>query len=94
MTYGGVGYWINPGDGNRNFWYVGRQAQVRVANYAAFGGELFYTTPDRIGGDGNLRFNLGLILDATDHHHVLVSAGRSIVGDSRFQGYFAYQLTI
>jgi hypothetical protein len=93
-TYGGGGYWINPGDGNRNFWYVGWQAQMKLVDSVALGGEAFYTTPDRVGGDSNLRFNVGLILDATDHHHVLVSAGRSIVGDSRFQGYAAYQLTI
>jgi hypothetical protein len=94
LTYGGGGYWINPGDGNRNFWYLGWQSQVKLVDHAALGGEVFYTTPDRVGGDGNLRFNIGLVIDATDHHHALLSAGRSIVGDSRFQGYFAYQLTI
>jgi hypothetical protein len=36
---------------------------------------------------------LGLVLDFTEHHHLLFSAGRSIVGETTFQGYLAYQLT-
>lgn len=84
MTYGGGGYWINPGAGNRDYWYVGWQLQRHVTEIATVGGEVFYTTPDRASGDGNLAFNVGLVLDFTEHHHVLPSAGRSIakVGES------------
>jgi hypothetical protein len=92
-TYGGGGYWLNPGAGNRNFWSVGWQVQRRLSDLAALGTEVFYTTADRIDGSGNLRFNVGLVLDLTEHHHLLFSAGRSIVGENVFQGYFAYQLT-
>jgi hypothetical protein len=93
MTYGGGGYWVNPGEGNRNYWYVGWQVQRQVSKLATIGTEVFYTTADRVGGDGNLRFNVGLVLDITDHQHVLVSAGRSISGDTLFQSYVSYQLT-
>lgn len=93
MTYGGGGYWINPGAGNQNYWYVGWQAQRQVSKLATVGGEVFYTTADRVGGDGNLAFDVGLVLDLTEHDHVLLSAGRSIAGDTRFQGYLSYQLT-
>jgi len=41
-----------------------------------------------------VRFNIGLILDLSDHHHVLLSAGRGVVGESLFQGYAAYRLTL
>ncbi len=92
-TYGGGGYWRNPGDGNRNFWYVGWLMQRRLS-IAALGTEVFYTTPDQVGGPANLRFNVGLVLDLTGHHHLLLSAGRGILGDSLFQGYAAYQLTL
>jgi hypothetical protein len=61
---------------------------------ATIGAEVFYTTPDQVGGDANLRFNVGLVLDFTEHHHLLLSAGRGIVGDNFFQGYAAYQLTL
>jgi hypothetical protein len=93
-TYGGGGYWLNPGTGNRNFWYFGWLLQRRLSEAATLGTEAYYTTADRAGGDGDLRFNLGLVLDLTDNHHLLISCGRSIVGEHTFQGYFAYQLTL
>ncbi|HEX7477407.1 MAG TPA: hypothetical protein VF331_06350 [Polyangiales bacterium] len=93
-TYGGGGYWVNPGVGNQNYWYVGAQAQRRLSRLVTLGGEVFYTTADRVAGDGNLRFNLGLVLDFTGHQHLLLSAGRSIVGGTRVQAYLAYQLTL
>jgi hypothetical protein len=93
-TYGGAGLWTNPGRGNRNYGYVGWQIQRRLSQLATIGTEVFYTTADQVGGDANLRFNLGLVIDLTEHHHLLLSAGRSIVGDTLFQGYGAYQLTI
>jgi len=93
-TYGGGGYWWNPGEGNQDFWYIGWLIQRRLSKLAALGTEVFYTTPDRLDGEANVRFNVGLILDLSDHHHLLLSAGRGIVGDSLFQGYAAYQLTL
>jgi hypothetical protein len=93
-TYGGGGYWINPGSGNRNWWFVGWQGQCKVAKGVTPGAELYYKTADQIAGRGDLRFNVGLVLDLAKHHHLLCSAGRSIVGDTRLAGYFAYQLTL
>jgi len=93
-SYGGGGFWINPGEGNRNYWYIGWQVQRRLSKLATLGGEIFYTTPDQVGGGANLRFNIGLVLDFTEHHHGLISAGRGIVGETVFQGYLAYQLTL
>ncbi|HSQ64753.1 MAG TPA: hypothetical protein VLM85_16125 [Polyangiaceae bacterium] len=60
--------------------------QRRLSRHAALGGELYDATND-------FRFDVGLVVGATQHHHVLLSAGRSIVGDTRSQGYAAYQLT-
>ena len=93
-SYGGAGLWVNPGQGNRNYGYFGWQVQRRLSRLATIGTEVFYTTPDQVGGDANLRFNLGLVLDFGEHHHLLLSAGRGIVGDTIFQGYLAYQLTL
>jgi len=93
-TYGGGGFWVNPGAGNRNYGFVGWLLQRRLSQLATLGTEIFYTTPNQVGGDASLRFNLGLVLDLTEHHHLLLSAGRAMLGDSLFQGYLAYQLTI
>jgi len=93
-TYGGGGYWWNPGQGNRDFWYIGCLIQRRLSERAALGTEVFITIPDRVGGEANLRFNVGPVLDLSDQRQVLFSAGRGIVGDGIFQGYAAYQLTL
>ena len=93
-TYGGGGFWLNPGAGMRHYGYIGWLLQRRLSPLATLGAEIFYTTPDQVGGNADLRFNLGLVLDITEHHHLLFSAGRGIVGDSLFLGYAAYQLTI
>ena len=92
-TYGGGGFWLNPGEGNRNYWLAGWLVQRRLSDLATLGSEVYYTTPDQIDGRAGLRFNLGLVLDLSEHHHLLLSAGRSLVGDDLFLGYLAYQLT-
>ncbi len=91
-TYGGGGYWVNPGQGNRNWWFVGWQAQREIAHGVAVGAEVFHGTSRQQGRPGETRFNLGMILDATEHHHVLLSVGRAIGLDAA-QAYLAYQLT-
>ena len=93
-SYGGGGLWVNPGQGNRNYGYFGWLLQRRLSQLATLGTEIFYTTPDQVGGSANLRFNIGIVLDFTEHHHLLFSAGRGIVGATIFQGYLAYQLTL
>ena len=94
-SYGGGGYWFNPGPGNRNYGYLGALLQRHLSELATLGADIFYTTADHTGGSGNLRFNVGLILDFTQNHHLLASAGRSIAGETCFLGYhLAYQLTL
>ena len=92
-TDAGGGYFVNPGEGNRSFWVLGWQVGRRVSEHATVGAELYHTTPDQVGGSGSLRSNVGLVLDLTDHDHLLVSAGHSLAGSRRTQGYLAYQLT-
>jgi len=91
-SYGGGGYWVNPST-NRNDWYLGWQAQRRISDLITLGSEVFYTSADQIKGRSNVSFNIGFVIDLTEHHHMLCSACRSIVGDNLFQGYRAYQVT-
>ncbi len=92
-TYGGGGYWIVPGAANRNFWLTGWQLQRHVTDWAAVGVEVFHTTPQERGGPSETRFNAGLLVDFSERHHLLFSAGRGVQGPNDFQGYLAYQLT-
>jgi hypothetical protein len=91
---GGGGYWINPGMGNRNYWFAGWQVQRPLSKLATVGGEIFHTTPDQVGGSSSSRFNLGVQLDLSERHHVLVSAGRGFASGASSQCYVGYQLVL
>jgi hypothetical protein len=92
-SYGGGGYWINPGDGNKDWWFFGWEVQREISKALTLGGELIYRTADTDGGDNSFGFNLGAIINLTENHHILFSAGSDISGPTRFQGYIAYQYT-
>ena len=93
VTYGGGGYWINPGAGNRDWWFVGWLLQRKISSRLVLGTEIFYSTTKEIGGGSETRFNLGGIFDFSDTQHLLFSGGRTIQGRDACQFYIAYQLT-
>jgi hypothetical protein len=93
-TYGGGGYGFNTVKDGQNWWYVGWQAQFSFPMLATLGAEVFYTTSHEKGGDSDFSFNIGLIVDITGHHHIMLSVGRDIIGPVEVQGYIAYQLTL
>jgi hypothetical protein len=93
-TYGGGGYWINPGAGNKNYEFIGWQAQYQFVKAVSIGGELYDITASQAGGSNDFRFRIGSVIDFNDHNHLLLSAGRSIIGNTNFQWYLGYQFTI
>jgi len=93
QTYGGGGYWINPGEGHKDFWFFGWQVQREINKTLTLGVEIFYETPQETGGEHNLAFNAGAIINITENHHILMSAGTDIDGPASFFSYIAYQLT-
>ena len=93
-TYGGAGFWVDLGRAERHWWYVGWQAQRRLADELTLGAEVFYLTPADPGDEGDVRFNVGAIVDLSETHHVLLSAGRGFSGPNLFQGYIAYLATL
>ncbi len=92
-TYGGAGYWINPGAGNRNWWFTGWLLQRQVSHNLTVGAELFHETPGDSSGKSDSKFNVGAIYDFSDFYHLLVSGGRTIQGPNQVQAYIALQLT-
>ncbi len=94
QSYGGGGYWINAGSGNKNYWFFGWQVQRELSKAITLGGEVFYNTPTARAEGGRTGFNVGTIVNLTDEHHLLLSAGRDIHGQNRFSAYIAYQLTL
>ncbi len=92
-TYGGWGVWLDTASADRHWWFFGWLVQRRFLDRFTVGAELFHTTPEQTGGESDTRFNLGTTVDVSDSHHLMFSAGRSIVGPGSFQAYFAYQFT-
>jgi hypothetical protein len=75
-TYGGGGYWINPGPGNRDYWFAGWLVQRQVTKTLALGAEVFHQTSSMVGRDGSTGFNVGGQYAFSDHYHLLFSLGR------------------
>ncbi len=92
-VYGGGGYGINPGTGNRNWGFGGAVLQDQVRPNLLIGGEIYHRTSMQAGERDDTAFNLGTVFDFNEHHHLLFSAGRSIDGPTKFQMYIAYQFT-
>jgi len=93
QTYGGLGPWIDLGNRQRHWWYFGWQVQRHVLDWLTVGVEVFHQTPVEYGQESESRFNVGAVLDFTEVHHLLLSAGRGFQGPNLFQGYIAYQAT-
>jgi hypothetical protein len=94
-AYGGGGYGLNSVSGHDNWGYVGALLQKQVLTNVMIGMEVYHQTLYQTDfPNQGTAFNIGTVIDFTDHHHLLFSAGRSIDGPIGFQCYIAYQLTI
>lgn len=92
-TYGGGGYWFNPGKDNHDWGYVGWQLQREVASGLVLGAEIFHETTSQRGGEPITKINAGAIYDFSETYHLLLSAGHTIAGKSGMQAYTAFQIT-
>jgi hypothetical protein len=92
-TYGGGGYWINPGTGNENYWFLGWEVQRDLSEYFTLGAEIFHQTLSEVGGDSSTGFNVGAIINFSALHHLLLSGGKDFSGPKDTFYYFGYQLT-
>jgi hypothetical protein len=90
-TYGGGGYWINPGSGNKNYWFYGILLQYSFSESLYLGGEFFHQTADTVNGEDSDGFNLGGSLPLVGNLQLLFSAGCGLTNTSsnRFSYYIA-----
>ncbi len=88
-SYGGGGYWINPGYGNQNWWFSGVLLQRQLSPTLYLGGEVFHTTPDTVNGRSATAFSVGGSYAIVDYYQILFSAGRNVtdVNANRFSYY-------
>jgi len=93
-TYGGAGYWINPGIYNQNWLFTGWEVQYDFSKVITLGGELYYHTPDVVGSNPVLAFNAGGSINASDKFHVIFSIGHSLINNRFTTSYFGLLWTI
>jgi len=79
-SYGGGGYWFNPGAGNRNYSFLGILVQRQVRDNLAIGVEFFHQTSQLVGARAQTNSNLGFIWDLNETEHVMASAGPVLQG--------------
>jgi hypothetical protein len=91
--YGGGGYGINPGAGNENWGFGGMVVQRQITDKFLLGAEIYDRTATETGGRNDTAFNIGTVIDFSEHQHLLFSAGRSVEGPTDFQCYVAWQFT-
>ena len=92
-TSGGGGYWFNPGNGNKDYWFAGWEIQRKLTESFTAGTEIQYRTADAVDAHSATALNVGGIWDLSDTYHILFSAGHTVQGRSEFQGYLALQIT-
>ncbi|HET8716092.1 MAG TPA: hypothetical protein VFM16_09725 [Holophagaceae bacterium] len=92
-TYGGYGWWRNPGDGNRNWSFAGWLLQRDVGERLTLGGELVHSTATTVDGQASDGVDLGGQVNFGEKHHLLFSLGRTFHGERQTTFYVGYQLT-
>lgn len=93
---GGAGYWINPGIGNKDYWYTGLLMKKQVAPRLSLGAEVFHQTASSFGGVDSTGMNFGGTFDITERFHILASAGSGLQNASatnRVSYYLGFQWT-
>ncbi len=93
--YGGGGYWLNPGEGNRNWWFSGLVLQRQINDRLYLGAELYRQTADTEDGSSAAAFSIGGGINVTAPYQILFSAGRNLQhpDENRFSSYLAIYRT-
>jgi hypothetical protein len=73
--FGGGGFTMNPGRGNRDFWQAAVAVTHDVSKKVSVGAELTREGSDTVGGTAQTRAGLGTILQLSDHYSLLFSGG-------------------
>ncbi len=94
-SYGGGGYWFNPGPGHLDWVYIGWVLQDSVSPLLDLGGEVFFHTASETGTADALGWDVGGGLNFNEDHHLLMTMGRDTVEDQvTYTLYAAYELDL
>lgn len=92
-VFGGGGYDINPGAGQRDFWLTGIGVQRALTDRFAVGAEIYHQTADADDAHRFTAVNVGALLKMSDHWSLIGSAGPGIE-HSRTQGRYTFYLAL
>jgi hypothetical protein len=93
-TYGGAGYWINPGANNKNWVFAGWEAQYSFSPAITIGGELFYHSASTDNSKSSAGFNIGGSINPSEKFHIIFSFGNNLINDHMFSSYIGVLWTI
>ncbi|TMJ14760.1 MAG: hypothetical protein E6G94_08865 [Alphaproteobacteria bacterium] len=93
--FGGAGYMVNPGAGNRNFWQSGLAVTRTVSPRLSIGGEATLEGPDQADGHRTAGVDLGGIYKLGGPFALLFSGGpvKEHHGPTGWRGYAALGLS-
>lgn len=92
-VFGGGGYQINPGPGNRDFWISGLAVTRALSDRLTIGAEVDHHTRDSAEGRDFTGANLGVIYKLVDHWSLLAAAGPGLQ-NPREEGRYAFYLAL
>jgi hypothetical protein len=93
-TYGGAGYWINPGAGNKNWIFSGWEIQYDFSKTLTLGGEIYYHSASTKDTKSEMGFNVGGSVNPTEKFHIIFSVGHTFTNDNTLTSYLGILLTI
>lgn len=94
-VFGGGGYAINPGTGNRDFWTGGVALSRALSERLLFGIETHRQGADTIDGRAEMSFGIGAVVRLSPHLRLLASAGPTWIeggAPTQFHAFFALGL--
>jgi hypothetical protein len=92
-VFGGGGFEINPGSGNRDFWQAGIAVTHDFSTSTALGAEVAWQSRDTQDGTSSTGVNVGLIQKLGGPYSLLLAAGPIFSGgEASYHGYAALSL--
>ena len=77
----------------KDWWQFGWLIQREINKTLTLGTELYYKTASTEDGKDTTGYTLGAIINITENHHILLSAGQDINGPNYLSAYIGYQFT-
>lgn len=93
-TYGGGGFWYNPGSDNKNWLYAGWFVQYDFSEFITLGTEVYYHSADSYDDRQAIGATIGGSLNFSKRFHFIFSAGHALTGDNYTTSYIGLLWTI